>query len=389
MNGSNSCHLCGSSNTNTFFDLPPVPTMDGVMSTTKAEALSVARGKVQLQFCSDCTFIQNIGYDPSKICFDSYDFANDYSPLFSEFVLEISRRLIDTYGIRSKHIVEVASGDGHFLRTICKLGNNTGTGIDPGFDFSDSEEENRTVSFLQEYYSDKHRQIRADLVICRHMINVIGNSKEFLQLLRTNLEDSRDTLVYLEVPNAEYTFGDRIYWNVGYEHGAWFTTSSLKKMMEACHFEVLEVFTCWNDEFIGLIAKPKPGKEVKTLKTIPNGIHKLVSNFSMGFDDLKKSEENLLSSKEFEDLKIVAWGAGARAVTYFNVLNTNSKIEYIVDINVNRQGKYLPGSGTKIVEPDFLLEYKPDIVIITNPTYTDEITKHIRSMGLKSRIMTL
>lgn len=53
MNHSNSCHLCGETNTTSFFDLPPVPTMDGVMSMTREEAIQVPVGKVKLQFCPD------------------------------------------------------------------------------------------------------------------------------------------------------------------------------------------------------------------------------------------------------------------------------------------------------------------------------------------------
>ena len=61
---------------------------------------------------------------------------------------------MDSYNIRSKHILVVASGDGHFLRTICKLGGNTGIGIDPGFNFAKSANQDNAVTFRQEYYSE-------------------------------------------------------------------------------------------------------------------------------------------------------------------------------------------------------------------------------------------
>ena len=47
------------------------------------------------------------------------------------------------------------------------------------------------------------------------------------------------------------------------------------------------------------------------------------------------------------------WGAGARGVTLLNMLN-DSRIEYAVDINPRKQGKYVPGTGQQIVEPTFL-----------------------------------
>ncbi|MCB0666244.1 MAG: methyltransferase domain-containing protein, partial [Saprospiraceae bacterium] len=343
MNSSNSCHLCGSANTTTFFDLPPVPTMDGVMSATKHEALNVPRGKVELQFCADCSFIQNTGYEQSKVSFDTYDFANDYSPLFSKFIKELAHRLIDAYDIRSKQILEVASGDGHFLRTICALGNNTGLGFDPGFSHEKSSNSDNGVRFIEKYYDERQKHLRPDLLVCRHLINLIDTSKQFVQMIRRNLEESRDTLVYIEVPNAEYTFREKIYWNVGYEHGAWFTCTTLSSLMEICHFEVLDVFTCWNDEFIGVVGRPVEAKPREDFKISPNGIHEAVNHFSTDYLDLLSNKKRELMSGDFLDKKVVAWGAGARAVTYFNVLETNGTINYIVDININRQGKFLPG----------------------------------------------
>lgn len=389
MNHSNSCHLCGETNTTSFFDLPPVPTMDGVMSMTREEAIQVPVGKVKLQFCPDCGFIQNNGYDQNKISFDTYDFANDYSPLFREFIQDLARKLIEDHDIRSSQILEIACGDGHFLRTLCELGDNTGIGFDPGFKHDEKHRENHKVTYRKEYYSEKHHNFKPDLLVCRHLINLLDSSRPFLEMIRKNLENSPDTLVYIEVPNAEYTFKEKVYWNVGYEHGAWFTSDSLKQMMERCRFQVREVFTCWNDEFLGVLAKPDTSKNFKPVVSNRNGISATVSAFSKGFDRLLERQRSQLAAMTKQGKKMVAWGAGARAVTYFNVLETNGSFKYIVDINVNRHNKYLPGAGIKIIPPEYLKEYKPDYVLITNPTYKKEITSHLHQMGLNPEIMSL
>lgn len=208
-------------------------------------------------------------------------------------------------------------------------------------------------------------------------------------MIRKNLENSPDTLVYIEVPNAEYTFKEKVYWNVGYEHGAWFTSDSLRQMMEKCRFQVREVFTCWNDEFLGVLAKPDTSKNFKPVVSNRNGISATVSAFSKGFDRLLERQRSQLAAMTKQGKKMVAWGAGARAVTYFNVLETNGSFKYIVDINVNRHNKYLPGAGIKIIPPEYLKEYKPDYVLITNPTYKKEITSHLHQMGLNPEIMSL
>ena len=62
------------------------------------------------------------------------------------------------------------------------------------------------------------------------------------------------------------------------------------------------------------------------------------------------------------------------------------EIQYIVDINPQRHGKFISGAGKEIVAPEFLKQYKPDTVIVMNPIYCNEIKKMMADMGLSSRI---
>ena len=64
-------------------------------------------------------------------------------------------------------------------------------------------------------------------------------------------------------------------------------------------------------------------------------------------------------------------------------------IRYGVDINPYRQGHFLPGTGLSIVGPDFLADYRPDLVVIMNPIYRDEIARDLERMGLTPEIVTL
>ena len=82
-----------------------------------------------------------------------------------------------------------------------------------------------------------------------------------------------------------------------------------------------------------------------------------------------------------EGKRIVAWGAGARGVTFLNIFK-DTRIKYVVDINPHKQNMYVPGTGQKIVSPDFLKNYKPDYVILANPSYKQEIAGMLADLGL-------
>ena len=59
------------------------------------------------------------------------------------------------------------------------------------------------------------------------------------------------------------------------------------------------------------------------------------------------------------------------------------QVEYIVDINPHKQGRFVAGSGQQIVGPEFLKEYQPDIVLVMNPIYQNEIQDALEKAGLK------
>ena len=56
-------------------------------------------------------------------------------------------------------------------------------------------------------------------------------------------------------------------------------------------------------------------------------------------------------------------------------LKIQDEIQYIVDINPHRHGKFIPGVGKQIVSPESLKDYKPETIIVMNPIYCNEIKK--------------
>ncbi len=66
----------------------------------------------------------------------------------------------------------------------------------------------------------------------------------------------------------------------------------------------------------------------------------------------------------------------APGVTFLNVLRTIDQIQYVVDIYPRKHGKYIAGTGQKSVDRDCVKKYQPDVVIVMNPIYRNEIDRH-------------
>jgi hypothetical protein len=81
--------------------------------------------------------------------------------------------------------------------------------------------------------------------------------------------------------------------------------------------------------------------------------------------------------------RTVLWGSGSKAVAFLSAVGLKQEIEYLVDINPYRHGKFVPGSGKEIVGPGSLTEYQPDLVIAMNPIYRAEIARDLDRLGCK------
>jgi FlaA1/EpsC-like NDP-sugar epimerase len=83
--------------------------------------------------------------------------------------------------------------------------------------------------------------------------------------------------------------------------------------------------------------------------------------------------------------RIVVWGAGSKGVTFLNTLQDTNTIGYVVDINPQKQGRFVAGTGQQIVSPEFLQLYQPDVIIVMNVIYQKEIQEVTDKLGLSPK----
>ncbi|MDW3651854.1 MAG: class I SAM-dependent methyltransferase [Bacteroidia bacterium] len=366
-----------------------MPTQDGIFASSVEKAHKALKGDIILSYCDHCGYICNEGHSHENIQFDSYDFSLAKSPSFQAYVEEATNRLINKYDLREKQILDVGCGEGYFLSQICQKGGNAGIGIDPGFNHENLiGEKNDKVSFIRDYYSKSYAHLQADFVICRLVVDLLNDPFDFLKSMRSNLETQRDTIVYFEVPNTDFNLDELCIWNLVYEHKSWYTPESLRYFFELCGFEVLDIYPCWKNEFLAIEAKPRE-LSIPAVPKIRQELKNKALKIAEALEEIKMSSTKRIKTLTEEGKKVVAWGAGARAVSFFNLFEVNDLIKVIVDINEKRQGKYLPGSGQLVVAPEHIVAENPDLVLITNPTYAEEIKSQARELGLDPEFWVL
>jgi FlaA1/EpsC-like NDP-sugar epimerase len=162
-------------------------------------------------------------------------------------------------------------------------------------------------------------------------------------------------------------------------------------LFEKCGFEVLDVRSEYDQQYLIIEARHTSREITVTPWADENKIHaaQLVKGFQKAYDETMSPWKQLMKEQATNPKKIVVWGSGSKGVSFLTRLKIFSEIEYVVDINPHRQKTYMAGTGQLVVAPSFLKEYKPDLVVIMNPIYKNEIVSDLNSMGLNPEIQTL
>jgi hypothetical protein len=381
--------VCSGRDVLEFFGLTGVPTQDGAMWPTRTEAIHAPVGDIRLLYCRTCQYIWNSAHDPAHVRFDRYDFSMQSSPAFQRFVRDLSRRLIATYHLRRTHIVDIGCGDGHFLGTLCRMGKNTGLGIDPGH--TPAPDDSAGVRYVKEYYSGRYPAHSRGLVSCRHVLNAVSDPGALTSLIRRTMDGSTSSTLYIEIPNASYNFDGTLVWNVAYENRSWFTAGSIRALLSRSGFRVLSVRPCWGGEYLGIEAVPSAGETTRGTRNTPQAgkFERTLAAFAGTYERKVRNIQRQLDALAKSRLRIAIWGAGARALTLLSVCDVGGSALRVVDINQRRQGMYLPRSGYRVWAPESLPRFRPDLVIISNPRFSTEIRNQARLLGLATRFLVL
>jgi SAM-dependent methyltransferase len=362
-----------------------VPAHSCLLFASRQDAVSYPKGDITLGFCEACGFITNMEFDPAMSDYStSYEETQGFSPRFRAFAHDLAVRWIDRYDIRDKDVLEIGCGKGEFLALMCELGGNRGVGIDPSYVPGRHNAETDRARFIGELYDERHAGLAADVVVCRHTLEHIQPVGEFLGMVRRAIGDRRDVVVLFEVPDTLRVLQEGAFWDVYYEHCSYFTAGSLARLFRAAGFDILDLSLEFDGQYLVVEAVPADGP-VPTEGAGEDDLAEIeagVEHFRSAYSTTVRLWREELLVRRVRGERTVIWGAGSKGVSFLVALSPNPGVECAVDINPLKQGMYLAGVGTEVVSPEFLKARPPDLVVVMNPIYIDEITEMLRALDL-------
>jgi SAM-dependent methyltransferase len=387
------CPSCGSGAVDIFHRLDQIPVQSVLNIGTFDEAVAFPRGDIHLSFCSDCGFISNKAFEEGLMRYTTgYEATQSYSPTFTEFAKRQAQSLINKFDLYNKNLLEIGCGNGEFLQLLCELGNNRGTGFDPAYvEGRVTISDNTKVTFIKDYYSDAYAEHQADFLYCKMTLEHIHQTGAFIASVGRATRKHPETIVFFQVPDVTRILRDCAFEDIYYEHCSYFSPGSLSRLFKKSGFDVMELYTDYAEQYLIIVAQPTGNglpnemvddNDLDTIKTY-------VAKFPDKFDRMMTHWHDKLQTIVQKKQRAVIWGSGSKGVAFLTTTGVKEAIQHAIDINPHRQGTYMAGTGHEIKGPGFLKDFKPDIVIVMNAVYKDEIQRDLARMNLKPTIWTL
>ena len=389
------CPACGSVGMSVFYEVEKVPVNSVLLVINRDEALNFQTGNITLAVCPACGFISNIAFDEALTQYTArYEATQGYSPTFNKFHQALAQDLIERYDLRGKDLIEIGCDKGDFITMLCELGENRGVGFDPAYvPGRHPSPAAERLTFIPNFYSEKYTDYRADFICCKMTLEHIPNVGEFISTVRRSIGANHESVVFFQIPNARYVLCDVAFWDIYYEHCSYFTKGSLARLFRRNGFEGRDLWTAYDDQYLMIEARPvaaTSGAGALADEESPAETMQMVDYFVEHYEAKRNEWRRKLEEMKSAGQKVVLWGGGSKGVAFLTTLNQSlDDIAYAVDINPIKTGTFMAGTGQEIVSPAFLVDYKPDVVIIMNPVYLDEITRDLHALGLAPVIYTL
>lgn len=384
-----SCPCCGAAVTRTLYSAPAIPVHSCVLLDSAEEARAFPRRDLELGFCDACGFIFNRVFDEAVMGYSTnFEESQHFSGTFNAFARELAREIAQRCGVFGKHVLEIGCGKGEFLRELCSVGGATGLGIDPGYRADEGRgAPDDSIKFITDVF-EPYKNLSADVILCRHTLEHIASVAEFIRSVRDMAGAREDVSVVFETPDAKRVLAEGAFWDIYYEHCSYFSPGAHARLFRQERFDVTDLALRYDNQYIVQYAKPAATRTASCLALEQDlaEMRALAASFPTRVKQIQDDWRARVRSASADGRRVALWGGGSKGVSFLTTLDLDEEVSSVVDINPYKQGKFMPGAGHRVIAPSALVEAPPDLVIVMNPIYVDEIRSCLRALGLEPEI---
>ncbi|RYE42876.1 MAG: class I SAM-dependent methyltransferase [Hyphomicrobiales bacterium] len=385
------CRLCDSDRLRSVLDLGATPPCELFLTEQGLDAPET-NYPLHLRICEECLLLQVPALISPEDTFTDYAYYSSYSDSWVEHARQFVRSSVSRLGLDARSlIVEVASNDGYLLQHAVDAGIRC-VGIEPSHNVGAAARERGVptlTAFLDEELAADVRAEHgpADLVVANNVYAHIPDLRGFTRALRTLLAD--DGQLSIEVHHALNLIVLAQFDTVYHEHFQYYTLLSAMRALATAGLSVVDVellethggsIRIWaRPDTAGAVPTPRVTDVLKAEEDA--GLHN-VDGYSRLEIQARAARQELLGfllDCRAQNRTVVGYGAPGKGNTLLNYCGIRPDLlEYTVDRNPYKHGRYTPGTRIPILDPRQIEKDRPDVVLALPWNLEGELTEQLR-----------
>ena len=379
-----SCRSCAHRGLTPVLDLGHMPPSDRMLTDAMLTEHE-PRFPLEVAFCPSCSLVQILETVSPELLFGEHYV---YYSSFSEALLEHARRnaerlIADRRLTRDSLVIELASNDGYLLRNFVDE-NIPVLGIDPAPAQAHAANEAGVPTRCDFFDATLAQELadtgqRADVVIANNVLAHVADTNDFVRGIATILKD--DGVAVIEVPYVRALVENREFDTIYHEHLCYFSVTALDALFErhGLHLRDLEPLPIHGGSLRLYVQKqngdrPRVDAALEEERRVGMNDGAYYAAFGQRVEQLRQELRGLLRELRDTHPCIAAYGAAAKGTIMLNYLGADQElIEFVVDRNVHKHGRYMPGVRVPIRPVEVLLERVPPYTLLLAWNFRDEI----------------